>query len=96
MILCRHLLIHLSFEEGLDVIGNFQLSGARYLLITDQPAILENREILRTGSFRPLNLRLEPFGLPAPLLSLDDSANGDGSAVLALYSLPEIALPELR
>lgn len=90
LILCRHLLIHLTFEEGIRVIRNFQRTGARYLLISDQPQVTSNNKILRTGSFRPLNLRLPPFSLRAPLTSLDDSADGDGSAILALYPLQEL------
>jgi hypothetical protein len=90
LILCRHLLIHLTFEEGAGVLRNFQRSGARYLLISDQPKVAFNNKILRTGSFRPLNLRLPPFSLPAPFASLDDSADGDGSAILALYPLQEL------
>ena len=92
LILCRHLLIHLTFEEGLRVLRNFQRTGARYLLISDQPKVATNNKILRTGSFRPLNLRLPPFSLPAPAAFLDDSADGDGSAILALYSLQELTL----
>jgi hypothetical protein len=72
------------------VIRNFQRTGARYLLISDQPQVTSNNKILRTGSFRPLNLRLPPFSLRAPLTSLDDSADGDGSAILALYPLQEL------
>jgi hypothetical protein len=92
LILCRHLLIHLTFEEGIGVIRNFQRTGVRYLLISDQPQVMNNNKILRTGSFRPLNLRLPPFLLPAPVASLDDSAKGDGSAILALYLLQELTL----
>jgi hypothetical protein len=92
LILCRHLLIHLTFEEGLRVLRNFQRTGARYLLISDQPQVATNNKILRTGSFRPLNLRLPPFSLPAPAEYLDDSSDGDGSAILALYSLQELTL----
>ena len=92
LILCRHLLIHLTFEEGLRVLRNFQRTGARYLLISDQPQVVTNNKILHTGSFRPLNVRLPPFSLPAPAVSLDDSADGDGSAILALYSLQELRL----
>lgn len=92
LILCRHLLIHLTFEEGFGVLRNFRRTGAQYLLISDQPQVTSNNKILRTGSFRPVNLRLPPFSLPAPLASLDDSAAGDGSAILALYPLQELAV----
>lgn len=92
LILCRHLLIHLTVEDGIRAIKNFQRTGARYLLISDQPHVAHNHKILRTGSFRPLNLRLAPFSFPVPLTSLDDSSAGDGSAILALYPLQELVL----
>lgn len=92
LILCRHLLIHLTFEEGLGVIRNFRRTGAHYLLISDQPQVTSNNKILRTGSFRPLNLRLGPFSFPAPITFLDDSAAADGSAILALYPLQQLVV----
>jgi len=92
IILCRHLLIHLTFEEGIRVIKNFQRTGAHYLLISDQPHVRKNHKILRTGSFRPLNLRLTPYSLPEPMVSLEDSSSGDGSAILSLYPLQELAV----
>ena len=82
LIICRQMLIHLPFEDCLTVLANFKASGSHYLLITDQPAC-ENREIIFTGSFRPVNLSLPPFSLPQPLETFVDC----GDSVMALYDL---------
>ena len=91
LILCRHLLIHLPMDDCQRVLWNFRASGSRYLLITDQPHIRENVEILWTGSFRPLNLSLPPFSLPRPLVTLDDKQEAEDATVLSLYDLGTIA-----
>ena len=90
LILCRHLLIHLPLKDCAKVLQNFKKSGARYLLITNQPAIRQNDEILFTGSFRPLNLEIAPFNFPRRRMALDDAQSEGDSAELALYDLQDI------
>jgi hypothetical protein len=87
LILCRHLLIHLSFRQGLAALENFRRTGARYLLATTNPSLRENREIVQTGSFRPVNMERIPFGLPPPLEVLPDPQGPDDPTVLGLYLL---------
>jgi hypothetical protein len=65
-ILCRDCLIHFSYRFIRRSLDNFRRSGARYLLTTTYSGIPENHDIL-TGQWRPLDLRLPPFGLPEPL-----------------------------
>jgi hypothetical protein len=90
LILCRHLLIHLPFKDGIRVLRNFKSSGSRLLMITNQPQVERNNEILYTGSFRPINLYLPPFSFPQPIWSVDDSeGKGDGSEA-ALFELAEL------
>ncbi len=72
LILCRHLLIHLPFRDCFRTLANFRRSGARHLLITNQVDVVENTEILFTGSFRPLNLLLPPFNFPGPIMTIPD------------------------
>ncbi len=91
LILCRHLLIHLTLEDGLRVLRNFKSSGSQYLMITNQPETERNNEILFTGSYRPVNLYLPPFNFPPPIFSIDDAqAPGDTAeaAVFPLATLP--------
>jgi hypothetical protein len=92
LILCRHLLIHLPFADCLRVLRNFKSSHSRYLMITNQPQVLRNEEILFTGSFRPLNLHLPPFDLPQPICSIDDSRDADDGAVSAVFELSTLGV----
>ncbi len=54
LILCRHLLIHLSFDDGFTRVAAqiSKRSASRYLIITNQPHIQRNEEIIFTGSYR--------------------------------------------
>ncbi|HEV3039158.1 MAG TPA: class I SAM-dependent methyltransferase [Candidatus Angelobacter sp.] len=89
VVLCRHLLIHLSTKDCFSVLRNFQRSSATYLLITSQENVLENREILFTGSFRPLNLSLPPFSFSEPEDKIPDDHDG---TYLSLYQLDKLKL----
>ncbi len=92
LILCRHLLIHLTFEDCLRVLRNFKASGSRYLMITNQPHIERNDEIIFTGSYRPVNLHLAPFNFPQPLWTVDDAQNDQDRAVAAVFELDKITI----
>jgi hypothetical protein len=92
LILCRHLLIHLSFDDCLQVLRNFKNSGSRYLMITNQPHAERNDEIIFTGSYRPVNLRLAPFNFPEPLWSIDDAQGGEDRSEAAIFELQSIAV----
>lgn len=87
LVLCRHLLIHLSFSQGLSVLDNFRRTGARHLLVTTDPTVRKNREVLHTGGFRPLNMELPPFNLPPPLGTLSDGQREGDGTVLGVYGL---------
>jgi hypothetical protein len=87
LILCRHLLIHLSFRQGVAALENFRRTGARYLLVTTNPTLAENREIVETGGFRPVNMERAPFSLERPLESLADAQCPGDPTVLGLYRL---------
>ena len=90
LILCRHLLIHLPFEDCLRILRNFKNSGSRYLMITNQPHIQQNEEINFTGSYRPVNLYLPPFAFPKPILSVDDSQAVDDQSEAAIFDLSKL------
>ncbi|HWR15653.1 MAG TPA: class I SAM-dependent methyltransferase [Terriglobales bacterium] len=91
LVLCRHLLIHLPLRDCRRVLRNFQRSGAKYLLVTQQPQVSVNREI-HTGSFRPLNLMLPPFDFPRPVQTFTDATAVGDPAVLALYDFQTLQL----
>ncbi len=97
LIVCRDLLIHLSYRHVFDVIRNFKRSGSKYVLCTNNPDHSFNHDIM-TGSFRPLNLCIEPFGLPPPNRELSDDPPPDSipegatRKTMALWWLQDIKL----
>jgi hypothetical protein len=90
LILCRHLLIHLQLDDCLRVLRNFKGSGSRYLMITNQPQVERNEEILFTGSYRPVNVCLPPFNFPQPLWTVDDGQGEGDRAEAAIFDLEKI------
>lgn len=89
VVLCRHCLIHLSNRQVCVALRNLKNIGAKYLLTTTFPNITNNLDIW-PGSFRPINLEIQPFNLPRPLRVFRDSAVTDRNAVLALWHLADI------
>ena len=71
VILCRDCLVLLSNEDTKRALRNFCNSASKYLLATTFPNLTNNRET-STGVWRPLNLQLAPFNLPAPLLFINE------------------------
>ncbi len=65
LILTRDCLVHLSFDDGKAALENIRNSKSTWLLTTTFPAIETNKEI-KTGDFRKINLRKEPFNFPPP------------------------------
>ena len=92
LILSRHTMFHLKFEDVKRVLSNFRASGSKYLLMTTQSAA-ENLELddsiieefSLTGRYRPLNFFKEPFNLPAPIC-LDKDTDEPGMYIV-LYDL---------
>lgn len=66
LILCRDLLVHLSFKDVRATLQNFCRSGSKYLLTSTFTARDPNTDI-HTGQWRPLNLQRPPFSFPQPL-----------------------------
>lgn len=64
--LCRDCLVHFSFADIHRALKNICDSASKYLLTTTFPDAPQNTDIT-TGAWRPLNLQIEPFSLPAPL-----------------------------
>jgi hypothetical protein len=66
LILCRDLLVHLSFADVRAAVRNFRVSGSKYILTTTFTARDPNTDI-ETGRWRPLNLQRPPFNFPQPI-----------------------------
>jgi hypothetical protein len=95
LILCRDGLVHLSFDDIRRALNNVCSSGSTYLLTTTFPAIKINEDI-QTGSWRPLNLQIDPFNFPTPhSIIVEGCTENDGifrDKSLALWKINEIAL----
>lgn len=76
LIICRDLLVHLNFKDGLRVIENFRKSGSSFLLVTSFIKHSVNSEL--RGLWRPLNMELEPFFLTKPLAIIDEKCEEGG------------------
>ncbi|MFA9200299.1 MAG: class I SAM-dependent methyltransferase [Cypionkella sp.] len=88
LILCREVLFHLSFADGLAALRNMASSGARYLLLTTDRVTDFNADI-ETGDFRLLNLEKRPYRLPEPELRIQDDKISEGRFV-GLWSAPAV------
>jgi hypothetical protein len=74
--ICRDCLVHLPVADGMAALGNFQASGAHYLLVTTftGPRIPFDGPV---GAWRPLNLQAAPFNLPPPVVLLNEGCTDD-------------------
>jgi hypothetical protein len=96
LLLCRDLLIHLSFRHARRVLSNFKRSRSQYLLCSQNPDWESNEDIV-TGNFHPLNLRGFPFEFPAPILELGDNPPTPPPPghrrTMALWRLSDLPIP---
>ena len=70
-IFCRDCLIHLSNRDVRVALANIARTKAQYLITTTFPDLKENQDTV-TPYWRPLNLELPPYGLPAPVRTVRD------------------------
>lgn len=77
LVLCRDLLVHLSYADIRRALRNIHHSGSQWLLTTqfNDPARV-NTDIV-TGDWRALNLCRPPFSLPPPRLLVDECYTGE-------------------
>ena len=100
LVLCRDLLVHLSYQDAFAALRNLRLSGSKYLLTTTFTQRSRNFDIPTTGKWRPLNLKLEPFKFGEPILLVNEKCTeGDGSwsdKSLGLWRIADLPLPALK
>jgi hypothetical protein len=71
LLMCRDVLVHLSYEHIEAALRNICASNVTWLLTTHFPAH-ENKDI-PSGLWRPINLCAEPFNLPTPQQAVVDT-----------------------
>jgi hypothetical protein len=62
----------MSFEDVQAALINLNRSDAKWILTTNFPDAKRNDDIV-TGQWRPINLMLPPFNLPAPIQILAEN-----------------------
>ncbi len=82
--LCRDCLIHFSDYDIKKAFSRFIDSDIPYLLTTTHPLNTINTNIA-TGEVRLLNLEIEPFNFPKPLIVIDDWIEGYPEKKLGLW-----------
>lgn len=91
-IFCRDLFQHLPIRLIFNALNLFRQSGATWVFLTTNENVTTNVDGV-IGSSRPLNLRLPPFNMPAPVHSIDD---GEPGRQLALWRLKPADLTTRR
>jgi SAM-dependent methyltransferase len=98
LIFCRDLLVHLSYRQIAATLANLRRSGSRYLMTTTFTGSARENQDISVGGWRPLNLELPPFSLPAPNLVINERCTeGDGifdDKSMAVWRLADV--PALR
>jgi SAM-dependent methyltransferase len=92
LVLCRACLFHLSFADGRAVLNNFKKTGATYLLTNYFTDVARNVDQFTGVPWRPLDLRLPPFGLPEPIESFHDHGDVVPTLVLGLWRFADLRL----
>lgn len=78
LVICRDCLVHLSTDLVKEAIKNISRQGIDYIALTSFTNQKTNINI-PTGSWRTLNLQIEPFNLPEPYYTINEQcyeANG--------------------
>jgi SAM-dependent methyltransferase len=90
LVFCRDLFIHLPNATVRAALSNIKNSGAAFLLTTHYTDVTANRDI-KVGSFRPVNLELQPFGLPEPeQIIRDDDYLKSWGRTMALWRVEDL------
>lgn len=92
LILCRDCMQHLLDQDAIALIKNIKASKATYLLASNYPEIIVNKDIdtvyhLVRITYR--NLRLPPFNFPQPLEILDEHCEGKTLNFWKIADLPD-------
>ena len=80
-VLCREVIFHLSFDDGINLLANLKRSNAKYLMATSNQRVEKNVDI-RTGNFREINMSKPPYNLGRPIESIKDDGVTAGRCLL--------------
>ena len=66
LLLCRDVLVHLSYKDKFKALENIKDSKIKYLLTSSFPTVAKNRDVV-SGGWRRINLQKKPYSFPDPL-----------------------------
>lgn len=92
MLMVRDCFIHLSNDLVLKSLDNIKRSNIKYLLTNSHPDMQVNKNI-KTGTWRRINMSLEPFNLKSPVEVWEETEHfnpKEGKKVTALYKIDEM------
>lgn len=103
-VLMRDLLVHLSIREIKSAIANVLRSGSTYLAVTNFTnndfnidfSIFHYRKRLY---WRPINLQIEPFNFPAPIIRIIEGYAGNSQyqdKCLDIYLIRDLGFDEIN
>lgn len=87
--MCRDALFHFSDDDFFQTMKNLFRSQVKYILTSTHPECTENVNI-RTGSFSEVNVLLPPYNFPAPLVRINDTADGFPARELCLWEVASL------
>lgn len=91
VVMCREILFHLSFKDINRLLRNVFSKERSFIVVTSDRQTNFNSDI-PTGDFRPLNLEVRPFGFPAPIRVIDDSAVRAGR-IIGVWAVKDLPRP---
>lgn len=96
LIICRDMLVHLSFNDCVKVLRNFKRCKSKYILITTFSWSSRINVDINTGSWRPLNMEKNPFNfIPSMYLLNENCTEVNGIYIdksLGLWRLQDISI----
>lgn len=87
--LCRDVLFHLSFQDGIKCLEAAARSDIKYLLSTSHDYVDFNADI-ETGEFRFIDLCKPPYLLPPPTYQIEDYLAPNPLRILGLWSKAQL------
>jgi hypothetical protein len=83
-ILMRDLLVHLNIQEIQKALANVMNSHSRFLAVTNFTEARTNEDFSRFHYghkvyWRPINLQMEPFNFPTPIMRIYENFTGNGA-----------------
>lgn len=92
LIICRDLIFHMSFENGLKSLSNFKKSGSTLLLTSTHrlKGGISNKDI-EDGDFRKIDLRKGPYNFPTPIAVIyENRLLGQPKKMLTLWRIKDL------